>query len=462
MSARLLLIAGLLAISAALSAASPSPAQSPESSESAESSSARDARLFGVFQVVRFPNDPCATTEGTNGTCYLADECTRNGGRAAGSCAKGYGVCCVFSAGCGEVITRNSTIFRGPGNQTSPFNCRLTVNKLNNNICQLRLGFDQLSLAGPDVNGLCRQDQFTVIGAASAQPPVLCGVNSGQHMFVDVAPGSGSQVTLQVTTSGTQTANRDWRVRVDQIECESPARAPAGCLQYYTNVTGMVQSFSFDTSVNGPHLANQRYAICVRTNAGFCGIQYDACPALNNFTVSESLGAIKGASCTTDYVTIVGVTPDGVTGTPVDRHCGTQWSGDTSGTGPGTTFSRPFVVFVNFDATETTVEQEGSNRGFCLSYTQVPCASVTSPTGAFQPLVLRPDPEPVIQRPQSPYRPEGILASSGILSVSHPAEQQAYDYYNQRKPGYRGRAEDLEKDKSAARGWQQRKNFYYG
>ncbi|KAF0294713.1 hypothetical protein FJT64_007638 [Amphibalanus amphitrite] len=459
MSVRPLLTFGLLVFSTVLVAASPSPPQSSESSTVPESTSARDARLFGVFQLVRFPNEPCSTTElGTNGTCYLADECTRNGGRAMGTCARGYGVCCVFSAGCGEVISRNSTIFRGPGNQTAPFNCRLTVGKVNENICQLRLAFEQLSLAGPDVDGVCRQDQFSVTGASSAQPPVLCGVNSGSHMYVDVAPGSGSQVTLQVTTSGTQTANRDWRVRVDQIECSSPSLAPAGCLQYYTNVTGMVQSFGFDTNTNGPHLANQRYAICVRTNAGFCGIQYDACPAINNFTVSESLGAVKGAACNTDYITIVGVTPDGTTGTPVDRHCGTQWSGDAAGTSSsGVTFSEPFIVYVNFDATETTVEQEGSNRGFCLSYTQVPCG-VSSPLVAIAPLVTRP--EPVIQRPHNPYRPEGIVASSGILSVSNPAEQDAYDYYNQRRPGNRGRAEDPEKP--AARGWQKRKNFYYG
>ena len=441
-------------------AASPSPRDSTQGLSSQERTSARDPRLFGVFQVVRFPNEPCVSSEpGTNGTCYLAKECSRVGGRSMGPCAKGYGVCCVFSAGCGQTISRNNTIFRGPGNLTSPFNCRLTVSKVNENICQLRLNFEQLTLAGPDVNGVCRQDQFTVIGAASAQPPVLCGVNSGQQMFVDVSPGSGNQVTLQVTTSGTQAVNRDWRVRVDQIECDSPARAPAGCLQYHTNVTGMIQSFGFNTNTNGPHLANQRYAICLRPNAGFCGVQYDACQTLNNVTISESLGAVKGTSCTTDYLTIVGITPDGITGTPVDRHCGTQWSGDTSGSGSGVTFSRPFIVYVRFDATETNVEQEGNNRGFCLTYTQVPCGSVSSPTGAFAPLVVRP--EPVLLKPQRPYRPGGVVASSGVLSVSDPGEQQLYDIYSQRRPGSRGRAEDAEKS-SGPRSWQQRKNFYYG
>ncbi|XP_037085523.1 uncharacterized protein LOC119106035 [Pollicipes pollicipes] len=410
---------------------------------------AKKARFFNVFQVIRFPNTECVSNEeGTNGTCYLPDECSQAGGSARGSCAEGYGVCCVFSAGCGEAISRNNTVFRGPGNLTSPFNCRLTVSKINENICQMRLDFDQLSLASPDANGVCRQDQFTVIGAASSQPPVICGVNGGQHMYVDVSPGSGSQLTLQATTSGTETTARDWRVRVSQIACDNPARAPAGCLQYYTNSTGTIKSFSFDTNEAGPHLASQRYAICVRTNAGFCGIQYDACSALNNFTVSESLGAVKGSSCTDDFLTIATVTPDGFTGTPQDRHCGTEWSGDTSGVGPGVTFSRPFVVYVRFNDNETTVEQEGSNRGFCLDYTQVPCSSVSSTTSMFQRLQL-PPPDPLLQRPAQ-------HVSSGVLSVSNPADTQLLSFGQrpQRPLGHGARA--------ARPSWQQRANFYYG
>ena len=30
-----------------------------------------------------------------NGTCYTEDECDSRGGSASGSCAEGYGVCCV-------------------------------------------------------------------------------------------------------------------------------------------------------------------------------------------------------------------------------------------------------------------------------------------------------------------------------------------------------------------------------
>ena len=44
----------------------------------------------------RFPNGACmSSSAGKNGTCYAEDECTNKGGTGYGSCAGGYGVCCV-------------------------------------------------------------------------------------------------------------------------------------------------------------------------------------------------------------------------------------------------------------------------------------------------------------------------------------------------------------------------------
>lgn len=36
-----------------------------------------------------------STSAGKNGTCYAQDECEKKGGAGFGSCAGGYGVCCV-------------------------------------------------------------------------------------------------------------------------------------------------------------------------------------------------------------------------------------------------------------------------------------------------------------------------------------------------------------------------------
>ena len=49
---------------------------------------------MSFFNIVTFPNDPCDA--GTlNGTCYTKEECSSKGGTNDGSCASGYGVCCV-------------------------------------------------------------------------------------------------------------------------------------------------------------------------------------------------------------------------------------------------------------------------------------------------------------------------------------------------------------------------------
>ena len=44
---------------------------------------------------IKFQNDVCNTETAMNGTCYTAEECSNRDGVATGSCADGFGVCCV-------------------------------------------------------------------------------------------------------------------------------------------------------------------------------------------------------------------------------------------------------------------------------------------------------------------------------------------------------------------------------
>lgn len=43
----------------------------------------------------RFTNEPCESISGKNGTCFSPEECDSKDGTKDGSCASGYGVCCV-------------------------------------------------------------------------------------------------------------------------------------------------------------------------------------------------------------------------------------------------------------------------------------------------------------------------------------------------------------------------------
>ena len=69
-----------------------------------------------------------------------------------------------------------------------------------------------------------------------AAPPVICGYNTGQHMWV---PASDSCVTLtlDIDTDSTSTT-RSWNIRVTQYECGNPMAPEGNCLQYHTATTG--------------------------------------------------------------------------------------------------------------------------------------------------------------------------------------------------------------------------------
>ena len=103
---------------------------------------------FSLFSIVQFPNDECTSSSSstTLGTCLTSSECANNGGSADGSCASGFGVCCVISTStCGASVSTNLTYIRNPGypgtyTPTSTGTCTFTIYKASGDICQLREG----------------------------------------------------------------------------------------------------------------------------------------------------------------------------------------------------------------------------------------------------------------------------------------------------------------------------------
>merc|ERR1712223_1718882 len=129
--------------------------------ESSTPSNDRNSKHFSLFSVVQFNNEECTTDTTpaggtTAGTCYTSTECTDKGGTSAGKCASGFGVCCVF-LNIGEVnaqIMENRTRIRNgeyPQPDAAPANQAIayTVNKMQSDICQLRLDFATFVIAGP-------------------------------------------------------------------------------------------------------------------------------------------------------------------------------------------------------------------------------------------------------------------------------------------------------------------------
>ena len=80
------------------------------------------ATVLPIVKIVRFLNSECSSSHGHHGTCYNEKECHEAGGEPQGTCANGFGVCCV-----GEYMKW----LRRPRNSYY-FECHATVQPLRN------------------------------------------------------------------------------------------------------------------------------------------------------------------------------------------------------------------------------------------------------------------------------------------------------------------------------------------
>ena len=78
---------------------------------------------------------------------------------------------------CGQSTSENGTLFMNPSTITRM--CNLNINRMNDDICQIRLDFETFELGPPNDSGVCEDDFFLVTGGTVVPP--LCGSNSGEH-----------------------------------------------------------------------------------------------------------------------------------------------------------------------------------------------------------------------------------------------------------------------------------------
>ncbi|XP_076277333.1 uncharacterized protein LOC143207568 [Lasioglossum baleicum] len=339
-------------------------------------------RFFPLFSVVRFANSQCLASNNLNGTCFTRRECREYGGTASGSCANGLGICCVFQKSCGSTTNLNNTYFTNPKypmTYDGTGRCTITVQRCNSNICQLRLDFLEFCLAFPNIDGICDFD-LSLVSGSSTSVPRICGENANQHVYMDF--NGATPIMLSIDTNSEYSTDRRWNIRIQQIPCDSPSRAPNGCLQYYTGTSDVVQSFNYGRSPNprAPGVAtrqigNTNYGVCVRMAQGYCAIEWSQ-TTNNSFSVSGDTGSLDdnligvadseqmGENCTTDFVIVPHPFQSG-TAIGSDRFCGNAFTTKTS-------FSKPFVLYVVTDGNETL---DLENKGFSLTYRQIPCTA---------------------------------------------------------------------------------------
>jgi len=364
-------------------------------------------KRIGIFEVVKFANDQCAGNNGKNGTCFTEDECESRNGAASGECAEGYGVCCVFSLECGGMRKENCTYFESTNGQMGP--CAAEICKMSSDIAQIRLDFDKFVLNGPstatastfkalagvqNAGGAeatqatnCMTDQFAVTAPGSHGSPVICGTNTGEHMYVD-ASDNCNKIVFNI---GSSTA--EWSIKVMQYSMDFSNKAPSGCLQYFFGAaTGTVQSFN--RAGADRHLADQNQLICVRREANMCRICWAAdggtdfavsgmsptTAATGKFGKSNVCGAygMDGMGTDYDFVRIPSATKEASVGSGVSlghsNFCGHALVSATGGTA-ATICSKALPFHIRFvsDGYEAAAEAAVDELGFKLVYEQSTC-----------------------------------------------------------------------------------------
>merc|ERR1712051_384357 len=292
----------------------------------------RAGKSFSLFSIVQFPNQQCtsSSSSSTYGTCFTSAECSAKGGSADGNCAAGFGVCCViYTSTCGATVTTNTTYIRNPSypssyTPSSTGSCTHTIDKVSDDVCQLRLDFQTMSgFATSTTAGLC-SDSFAAAGQTGGDPPSICGTNTNYHMYVEFGATSTDTVKLTITYGSTTTV-KTWNILSRQISCTATWKAPTDCTQYFTGASGTVKSYNY---AGGQLLNAMYYTNCIRTEEGYCRIQwkesstsspdsFDMTAAIDSAQAGGGDPAPTSYACTAGFIYIPDLSPDGVSPLPV-------------------------------------------------------------------------------------------------------------------------------------------------
>jgi len=346
----------------------------------------REKKMFSLFNVVTFKNQPCQSNDNMrNGTCYTTTECDDKGGKASGNCASGFGVCCLFKVQlASQEINQNCTYIQNPGfpsAYTETTALSYVIRKCADDVCAVRLDFESFTTLGPvatgeEMGGLC-VDSLVVTGSSGLSSPVICGMNDGQHIYMDMGNKNSDMATVAFTFAGASTT-RMWEIKATQIPCAANYRPDSGCLQYHNGVTGRFTTFNFANAATQSHLRNQNYNICIRQEEGYCCVRYSVCSDTNSYTLdnNDNTKAEIDTQCAMDFLGIDGV---GMTCTAASNRvqhtklCGGIFNAEKDNTLdiPLCDCTSPFAVNVVTDDTADTAANP--SRGVCLEYMQVPC-----------------------------------------------------------------------------------------
>jgi len=344
----------------------------------------RDSKFLNLFSVIRFSNIPCQGTEGLNGTCYTEKECRERSGLATGSCAGGFGICCIFHMGCGQTTSENCTYL---STEVVSSSCVYTICKFNPNVILLRLDFTEFNIAQPftcgssstpvqctttdgPLMGDCIYDSMIVTTPGSPAPPVVCGYNTGQHMYVESSDDC-NRVTFNFELD--KIVERSWKIKVTQYDSTQDQRflAPPGCLQWNYGSLGTINNFNFKDD-SSYHLSSQRYSICWRRERGKCSL----CISIGTFGMSNVPSTVQpspSSPTTTPWTKLAGFT---------DSIC---CSADTPQTNCATSGANDFIEFQGAkEPPASSVFKVGDGNRFCGRWLGIASPPTPAPSYSYK------------------------------------------------------------------------------
>ena len=318
-----------------------------------------------------------------------------SGGFGDGTCAEGHGVCCLFfTTTCSSSVEQNTSYIQNPGypsgySTTASTTCDYFIQKCEDSVCQVRLDFESLVMtdplrtstaAGPGA-GTCVTDTLTMKTTSGDSFGPICGseTDSAQHIYLDVGTGGSDSVTLSFGTNvgtPTSTSDRFWSIRVMQIPCWTKHQAEEGCRQYLTGISGTVYSFNWN-NVNSPQLLAGTYTVCIRREAGYCKLCWQAASDTNSFQTDSTIaaGSAGTSDCTTSLARVF--IPDSNIGgvrsiATKDVYCGGALNPSYL---CSVTSNKLVVDFVSPPAPVAPSGTGDTMRGFKLLFRQIPCNS---------------------------------------------------------------------------------------
>ena len=155
---------------------------------------------------------------------------------------------------------------------------------------QFRFDFLTTEVSNP-MMGSCDNDTIMITGADAVtmktMPMNLCGVLSGSHIYVSVKDVDSVKLTIKLTSL----ADQKWNILVRQFDSsQTDYLAPRGCLQYYRQDIGTLETFNYDSG-NGELLNDHMYTMCIAQNDAYCDIALTS----SSFMLGGSSGACSDA-----------------------------------------------------------------------------------------------------------------------------------------------------------------------